>query len=955
MRMSISSSSSPLRNRQSTAGGIAKRSAALLFSGKMPARRRNLPAPSAWACHPVGLSLACLCSVAPLLLLSASGCAPRALPPVSQLVQELSGEKKTRLRRPAQLETAYAAVLEKLLPEMGAESIGEREQAQQDFERICFYAGRPGAEKERCALCTAMLPHLGCATPLPARVWLLRQLERLGDAESVTTLARLLRDENPGIRELARRALQQNPSATAGYALRSALYRTQDPAWQIALANALAARRSPEGTLFLSSLAQAPQPEVAAAAIAALSEVESPLAWKPLYRALQGSDESLRGAAAGALLRKAERETERGDAANAAQVFQEVYAAVPSASWRLAALRGYALAAPNDALLLLRRILREELDGDLNPAAVRIAQEISGPTATKMLAEVLEETISASHPAAGTTRARELTNAEREVRVQMQVVLIDALSQREAEHARPAVMATLVSPEPEVRCAFLRALRRQGVPEDAVFLAQIAANAYGDEGKTARSTLDALPGVQADKVMLRALRMEEQGEVRAELVRSLGARRSSLTEQAVELALSDEEAQVRAAGYRVAGLNGTSERVPALVAALLREQDEDARRTAEDALVLLCQRRPDDARRAEEIQRALERADGALRCSLLRILARLQCEGSLAALRGSLSNTDEQVADTAVRLLANWDGVEALDDLVQVARLNDNPKRRAVALRGYVRIVRLPSERAPARTLRLLKIALSLAEQPAERKLVLGALGDVICLESLKLTAAYLDDAELKLEAAASLLRIAQPLSAAHYDESVAAVNDVLKLEAGESQKLQARTALEVIESGRGYLSNWLAAGPYTREGVKAADLLATTFPPEQQDPAEIAWQPLPVTDPKDPWTIDLAQAFGGSNRCVYVTAEAWVDTETPVRIELGSDDGVKVWLNDTVVHENNAARGLTRAEDKLDAVLNPGWNRLLLKIAQGSGEWGFTCGIKTPAGGNVEGMRFRP
>ena len=38
---------------------------------------------------------------------------------------------------------------------------------------------------------------------------------------------------------------------------------------------------------------------------------------------------------------------------------------------------------------------------------------------------------------------------------------------------------------------------------------------------------------------------------------------------------------------------------------------------------------------------------------------------------------------------------------------------------------------------------------------------------------------------------------------------------------------------------------------------------------------------------------------------------------------------------------------------LRAGWNTLMLKISQGGGGWGFACGVKTPDGGNIAGLRF--
>ena len=51
--------------------------------------------------------------------------------------------------------------------------------------------------------------------------------------------------------------------------------------------------------------------------------------------------------------------------------------------------------------------------------------------------------------------------------------------------------------------------------------------------------------------------------------------------------------------------------------------------------------------------------------------------------------------------------------------------------------------------------------------------------------------------------------------------------------------------------------------------------------------------------------------------------------MELGSDDGVKVWLNDKQAHSHNIARPLQPGSDKVNLNLHSGWNSLLLKITR--------------------------
>ncbi|MCH7720200.1 MAG: hypothetical protein IH988_04320, partial [Planctomycetes bacterium] len=161
------------------------------------------------------------------------------------------------------------------------------------------------------------------------------------------------------------------------------------------------------------------------------------------------------------------------------------------------------------------------------------------------------------------------------------------------------------------------------------------------------------------------------------------------------------------------------------------------------------------------------------------------------------------------------------------------------------------------------------------------------------------------------------------------------------------------IESHAGYIVRWQIAGPYTKDGIKADDLLDSAFAPESDDADHVKWQPLTIIDPNDPWSFDLEKAIGGRTRCAYLRAQVWPDHGTEAVLRIGSDDGVKVWLNDQVVHTNNVFRGLTMDEDTIHVELKEGWNRLMLKISQGSGGWKFSCRITMPDGEPLEGIRF--
>jgi hypothetical protein len=64
----------------------------------------------------------------------------------------------------------------------------------------------------------------------------------------------------------------------------------------------------------------------------------------------------------------------------------------------------------------------------------------------------------------------------------------------------------------------------------------------------------------------------------------------------------------------------------------------------------------------------------------------------------------------------------------------------------------------------------------------------------------------------------------------------------------------------------------------------------------------------------------------------------------VGSDDGVRVWLNGALVHENWIGRALTEDEDLFPVTLEPGKNVLLLKVQDMQGDWAFSVRSPGPA-----------
>ena len=146
---------------------------------------------------------------------------------------------------------------------------------------------------------------------------------------------------------------------------------------------------------------------------------------------------------------------------------------------------------------------------------------------------------------------------------------------------------------------------------------------------------------------------------------------------------------------------------------------------------------------------------------------------ALAAVRAALKDENAQIKDAAIRALSGWPDVTVLDDLLDLATTAPEANQKIIALRGYVRLVGLPSKRPPAAALKMYQQAMAAATRPDEKKLILGGLGQVRHVEAMKMAEGCLGDKALTEEAAAAVVNIAKAIGKAHKAEAAQALTKV--------------------------------------------------------------------------------------------------------------------------------------------------------------------------------------
>ncbi len=156
----------------------------------------------------------------------------------------------------------------------------------------------------------------------------------------------------------------------------------------------------------------------------------------------------------------------------------------------------------------------------------------------------------------------------------------------------------------------------------------------------------------------------------------------------------------------------------------------------------------------------------------------------------------------------------------------------------------------------------------------------------------------------------------------------------------------------RQFVRDWLLIGPFdTAAQDDGATGLLTPWPPERE--IDLATTYAGKGGVSARWQHVQADSVGyiDMNRLLepndYAAAYALTYVHSPrsqtVTVYLGSDDGVRLWVNDVLVHHNAAQRPAAPDQDRISVQLRQGWNKLLVKVVEVLGAWGFYLRIPDP------------
>lgn len=636
---------------------------------------------------------------------------------------------------------------------------------------MAIHASRPGGDADRKLFGETVAAELSGDAPSLVKAFLLTQLRLTAGDEQVAQIAKFLDDKE--LSDHAAQTLLTLRTPSVAPALRAALATAKEGP-RVTVITALGALRDKDAAAEILKDAESPDSAIKNAALHALANIGDASAAPALTKAAGVADLYDRSQALQASLTLAQRLVDLGKKAEAAKMCRSLsllQIGPKEAHIQCAALNILATAETEGAFDDLKAALKNE-SIEVRVTALNIASSIPGEAVTKRW-------------------AAELKTADPKFAVETLAVL----ERRNDPSACPAITESAKHADATVRAAALHAAAicgKDALPVLLAALGQDASKDNADELAAARSALARMKSKEINAALAGALTGASLN-LRKALIGALSDRGAVEHLAILVAATSDADAGIRATAFDSVGFLGDMPELTALVKTIVKTQSDDDRASAEKAALAIGARTEHKGAAAALIQDAMIGAPVKAQQSMLRVLAKIGGTDALAAIKPALKDPAAEVADTAVRELANWPDNSALPELLDIAKNSKELTHHVLALNGYIRLLDVGAKKPVNERLASYKGALELCRRPEEKKKVISSIQTVKTVESAKMVEALMSDDALREEACNAAFNIAKELAKNEKNAAREAFEKVIATTKREDLKKNVQTELDKL------------------------------------------------------------------------------------------------------------------------------------------------------------------
>ncbi|MFI4912258.1 MAG: ThuA domain-containing protein [Sedimentisphaeraceae bacterium JB056] len=309
------------------------------------------------------------------------------------------------------------------------------------------------------------------------------------------------------------------------------------------------------------------------------------------------------------------------------------------------------------------------------------------------------------------------------------------------------------APKPESIEA-IRAMKQIYDKDCVLILISKIAQADVDIAEASRDTLYSLSGEEIDSEII-SLLDSESGESLIELVRACGGRYiNDATAKLIQFTFSDDR-KVKREAFNALELAADTSYITQFTDMLLNTDSSSEKRYLERILINLVNKSDDKAAEVNGLEEQwVKTEDVKNKKHILNILGSVGLDSSVEVFEMALSGDDLDMQYAAIDALSKWPTDKPKEKLFEYAKKSPDKKKRILSLRGFIKLIGLPSDRPNDETAELYFKAMELAETVQEKRMIFSGLSSTKSPKAFLMVSEYIDDPQLKAEAEVAAVKL---------------------------------------------------------------------------------------------------------------------------------------------------------------------------------------------------------
>lgn len=745
-----------------------------------------------------------------------------------------------------------------------------------------------------------------------------RQLVVIGTPSIIPKVVPLLQDDDTI--DIGCRILEQIPGELATDALIETLKNLHKDSLKIAIINALGRRKDEKSVDIISRYLDSENSGVRNSALWALSEIPGEKSAGAIWEWGRDKISSGDSVLIDSLLRTADRLVKDGGGESTRDLALSIYDSIYNDSnvdsiLKVNALQGIVRLKGREVVSILERDI---LSGDkyLSTASVDMLKDKN----------LDEETV-----------LKIITSVMPKVSPSLQLALLEVISARVLSSALPEVVSLVESQIPEVKLKAIKTLGKVGNVDSAELLMNLAISGDREVSETAE---DALIKLSCDGIREFLVNKANQGSdlQRKLAVKLIGERRESEAKSLLLELIRKGDKVVLDESLDSLSIIGDESDLAFLFAQISKDVALGSKYV--NAITSILGRVEDEGRRAKYVIDNFMSAKSVDEKKIyIGMLGDLKSPEGYEFLRSLLPN-EADLAPVILRAMGKSEDVELLKYI-----LSNLPSYTAVELRnaGVWSCLDILRSSVPLTELDKSSFYIELWKFADDnvniQKNILGSISKLRRIESLDFIESIVPKDEIKNDWEVARINIAKNLCFAYPERCIPILEASLNV-VKDKQKEEISLLLNGAKNRANFLTAWSVSGPYRLEDYSAERLFKEVSLPPEVEPSSVKdWRSLPMKVRGDGVIYgDLFEQLGEGVECVaYVACKIKCSKPSKATLLLGTNDGVKVWLNGKLIHSFPNGRIMTPDEDKVLLELQED-NVLLMAVYNQGGAWEFTA-----------------